>query len=53
MSEEIEREWTAIEIRETDPGWLAQRLNRPGRHVMEWLARWHMIWDGASDEVVP
>jgi hypothetical protein len=49
MGENIEREWTASEIREQIlAGWPSGSIDEVGI-AMEQLARWHMIWDGASD----
>lgn len=49
MGEDIEREWAATEIRERMPaGWPSGSADEVGM-AMEQLARWHMIWDGASD----
>jgi hypothetical protein len=56
MGEDIEREWTAIEIRERSheirersradwPSGSAEQVER----AMEQLARGHIIWDGAAE----
>jgi hypothetical protein len=49
MGEDIEREWTAIEIRKRIPvGWPNGSVDDVGM-AMEQLARWDMIWDGVGD----
>lgn len=49
MSQDCSRGWTAADVRESIPaGWPTGSLDEVNS-AMEYLARWHMIWDGDDD----